>query len=219
MKFKDIEIRKNKNRKKISFEISSHGDIIIKAPERCSKKYLEKIYEENYDSIIEKYNLLKNDRNLLKLDTGFKIPYRGGKLTIEIRIAKGNYEINNQKLILNVGKHDKELIREKFIEFLRSETGKVVMELVDEYSDFFEDKINNIKIKKQEKRWGSCSSRGNLNFNYDLILMEEEFIRYVVVHELCHLYEMNHSSKFWALLQEFIPDYKMYRNIRKSVFY
>ncbi|MBU0727650.1 M48 family metallopeptidase, partial [Patescibacteria group bacterium] len=65
-------------------------------------------------------------------------------------------------------------------------------------------------------RWGSCSDRKNLNFNWKLIMAPIEIIDYVVVHEMCHLKQMNHSSKFWNLVAEKMPDYKELRKWLKD---
>ncbi len=67
---------------------------------------------------------------------------------------------------------------------------------------------NKITIKNLVSRWGSCSTKGNLNFNCLLMLTPDYVIDYIVVHELCHLREMNHSEKFWAEVEKIIPDYQ-----------
>lgn len=75
---------------------------------------------------------------------------------------------------------------------------------------------NRITVKNQKTRWGSCSSKKNLNFNYKLAYMPQEILDYVVVHELAHLRHMNHSREFWALVEQYLPDYRQRRNWLKE---
>ncbi len=83
---------------------------------------------------------------------------------------------------------------------------------IPERAQYYAKKIgvdyNNITIRKQRKRWGSCSSLGNLNFNCLLILLPNEVLDSVVVHELCHRKHMNHSAKFYAEIEKVFPEYK-----------
>ncbi|MEA4898051.1 MAG: SprT family zinc-dependent metalloprotease [Christensenellaceae bacterium] len=65
-----------------------------------------------------------------------------------------------------------------------------------------------VTIREQRTRWGSCSGQNNLNFNWKLIMAPPGALDYVVVHELCHLHEFNHSKRFWALVERFLPDYQ-----------
>ncbi len=75
------------------------------------------------------------------------------------------------------------------------------------FNKFYNFKINRIAVKNTSARWGSCSSKRNLNFNYKIIYLKKELADYLIVHELCHLGQFNHSKKFWALVSKTIPDY------------
>lgn len=80
-----------------------------------------------------------------------------------------------------------------------------------EYAKMLGVTYNRVAIRSQHTRWGSCSSKGNLNFNCVLALVPPDVLDYVVVHELCHLRELNHSPRFWALVESVLPDYRLRR--------
>lgn len=88
---------------------------------------------------------------------------------------------------------------------------------VREINHFYNFAYNRITIRFVSTRWGSCSSKKNLNFNYRLIFLPENLVDYLVAHELCHLQEMNHSAKFWKLVEKSIPDYKERRRQLKAI--
>lgn len=67
---------------------------------------------------------------------------------------------------------------------------------------------NKISIKNQSTQWGSCSSKKNLNFNYRIVFLPPDLVDYIVVHEICHLIEMNHSERFWKQVARIVPNYR-----------
>jgi predicted metal-dependent hydrolase len=73
-----------------------------------------------------------------------------------------------------------------------------------------------LSIRGQKNRWGSCSRNGTVSLNWKLMFLPEPIIDYVIVHELAHIREMNHSAKFWDIVQNFCPDYKRYRRYLKT---
>lgn len=77
--------------------------------------------------------------------------------------------------------------------------------------------FSKINIKNQKTRWGSCSRKGNLNFNYKIALLPEKLADYIIVHEICHLGEFNHSRAFWSLVGETLPDYRALRSELRRV--
>lgn len=84
------------------------------------------------------------------------------------------------------------------------------------YNQFTGGEYTRITIREQKTRWGSCSSRGTLSFNWKLMLAPPAVLDYVVVHELCHLKHMDHSREFWAAVEEVLPDYKEKRKWLKE---
>lgn len=85
--------------------------------------------------------------------------------------------------------------------------GEVFLQRSRYFAELLNVHFNRITIREQKTRWGSCSSKQNLNFNWKLILAPPEILDYVVVHELCHLKEMNHSPAFWHEVEQILPDY------------
>ena len=87
--------------------------------------------------------------------------------------------------------------------------------LIPERTAYFAARIGvtygRITIRAQHTRWGSCSSKGNLNFNCLLALVPPQVLDYVIVHELCHRIELNHSARFWALVEKVLPDHRVHR--------
>lgn len=95
----------------------------------------------------------------------------------------------------------------------------LVKERLQYFNEFYQVKIKRVSIKDQKTRWGSCSRLGNLNFNYKIALLPPEFADYIVVHELCHLLEFNHSKRFWDLVAKTIPNHlEIRRKLRKGNF-
>lgn len=108
---------------------------------------------------------------------------------------------------LGLNSHAKYLLKAK----------KQITQKVKDWNEFYKFDYKKITIKNTSTRWGSCSRAGNLNFNYKLIFTEEKLLDYVVIHELCHLQEMNHGPRFWNLVSEAMPDYKIQRHKLKNI--
>ena len=107
------------------------------------------------------------------------------------------------------------LTREKVIA-LAEKALKVIPARVEYFAKVIGVTYGKITIRNQKTRWGSCSSKGNLNFNCLLMLAPPEVLDYVVVHELCHRKQMNHSKAFWSEVEKVLPDYKEARKWLKE---
>lgn len=88
----------------------------------------------------------------------------------------------------------------------------IILERLAHWNEFYQCTYYKVAIRNQSTRWGSCSLRGNLNFNYKVALLPEHLMDYVIVHELCHLIEFNHSRAFWDCMERALPDCSARKN-------
>ncbi len=95
----------------------------------------------------------------------------------------------------------------------------LVQTLITKYQEVYPYKYTSISINNPAGRWGSCSSKGRLNFNYRIKFLPSELAEYIVVHELCHLKQMNHSLRFWALVAKAFPNYQELRKTLRKIHY
>ncbi len=93
----------------------------------------------------------------------------------------------------------------------KEQARKIVLKKIEKINSYYKFDFGRVAIRNQKTRWGSCSNKKNLNFNYKLALIPDKFVEYIVIHELCHLKEMNHGEKFWDLVAQTMPNYKKIR--------
>jgi len=87
----------------------------------------------------------------------------------------------------------------------------LIMRKLAQHNEYYQLIWGRVAIRDQSSRWGSCSSRGNLNFNWRILHLPEELQDYIVIHELCHLKHQNHSASFWSLVAEQVPEHRYVR--------
>ena len=108
-------------------------------------------------------------------------------------------------------------IEKKFLEWKYNKLKEIIEEAIEKYTKLLNTEINYYKIKKLSSAWGIYHRRENyISFNIDLIEKDIESIEYVVLHEICHIFYMDHQKKFWTLVEKYIPDYKIRRKKLKS---
>lgn len=143
-------------------------------------------------------------------------PHYANKEVIEKFIAEKSTWIQDR---IDHYKTFKPLIQDSRANYLKQK--EIARELahkkVIQFNQFYKLNYKKISIKNQKTCWGSCSKKGNLNFNYKIALIPEELADYIVAHEICHLKEFNHSRQFWDLLAKTIPDYRLRRMALKKV--
>lgn len=104
---------------------------------------------------------------------------------------------------------DKNIAQHNYDDYLRYKNKAYILvsDRIAYFNKFYKFPFNTINIKNQKTRWGSCSMKGNLNFNYKILFLDKKIRDYIIVHELCHLKEFNHSRKFWNLVAKTFPEW------------
>lgn len=147
---------------------------------------------------------------------GAKIPFGDAALLLHIekRGSKNRItmqgkqdELGQMHLTLTTLTEKQEQLRSAAVMFFRNYAKTVLSKKTLEFAKKMGVEPKRITIKEQKTRWGSCSSKGNINYNWKLIMMPEKISDYIVVHELAHLKHMDHSHSFWAEVQRILPDY------------
>ena len=131
-------------------------------------------------------------------------------------IEKGMKKVKERQEKTREELQDVQRLTMQEIEQLADRALEVIPKRVAYYAEKTGVTYGRITIRNQKTRWGSCSQKGNLNFNCLLMLAPPEVVDYVVVHELCHRKEMNHSPRFWAEVEKVLPDYKIRRQWLKD---
>lgn len=194
--------------------------------------YVQKVnanqIEIQYDTVSILCDVKKSNRKsyALEIEPGgkviMKVPMHPSKQVIHQFLAeKENWiKIKYQKQC-EAGMHQKEQgLTEQQKKALEDRYRKAAKEYIPKrvafYQSFMSGSYERITIRDQKTRWGSCSSKGTLSFNWRLMLAPPAVLDYVVVHELCHLMHMNHSKAFWNAVEEIMPDYKIHRKWLKE---
>lgn len=110
----------------------------------------------------------------------------------------------------------KRSVRKDYLEH-KERARTIAHERLAHFNQYYQFSFNRVSIRSQKTRWGSCSKQGNLNFNYKIALLPDHLVDYIIVHELCHLEEFNHSQDFWNLVASAIPNHKALRAELKKV--
>lgn len=127
--------------------------------------------------------------------------------------SRGVTRIENGEIIVSGSSTN---IGNKLLPFLKKELAEHAMKLIKIHTSSMDLKFTKLDIRNTNSRWGSCSSTGRIMLSLRLIMCPYDIIEYVIVHELCHLFEMNHSKRFWSLVEKYYPAHKQARQWLKK---
>jgi len=205
-----IQIKRLRNARALRLRVLDDGRVTVTAPLRMSERVIQDFIHEHQSWIAEHRQTaeLKQQALTKQRDALF---FRGQELPFRLAISqtkKPGVELQNNQIIVTAKNEDHTQIRPILEKWYRQEAEKRFKARVPLLSDLVNKEVKNVTIRSQRTRWGSCSSRNTISLNWLLIMAPDRVSDYVIYHELAHLTHMNHSNRFWQLVEEYDPNYK-----------
>ena len=203
------------HRKSIAILVDNDGKVIVRAPHHVSQKCIQEFVDEKTAWIRAKQTQAQLRPPRVKtFRDGEKFWYLGKEYPLKIiPHASPSLRLEDRFYISQKALPQ---ARQVFTDWYRGQARKVITVKVEKYAGQYGFKYQRIRISSARTRWGSCSTRGSLNFSWRLVMTPRSIIDYVVVHELVHLWEQNHSRRFWSKVGEILPDYQSRRQWLKK---
>ncbi len=203
-------LKRSARAKNVWLRIGIGTGLEVVAPEKMPLRELGGVLEKKSSWIQRHLSRLEKTgvRSRRVLKDGSALPYMGEERPLRVLVSRGMLtavRLINGEIVAAVPEDDQELLVSALMDWYRKMARKVIVDKVGRLANGH--KVGRIMIKDQKTRWGSCSSKGNLNFNWRLIMAPPKVIDYLVVHELTHLEHPNHSKRFWNKVAKRFPDY------------
>ncbi len=203
------------NRQSISVTVLLNNEVIVRAPKSFVKQQIDNFMMQK-DAWIKK--IIKNNNKFrikpLEIIQGEKIHYLGQVLCLKLITDSSKKKLSimlegsSLKIVGSKENMLPDIVKKELKKWFVNRAKDIIIDRVHVHAENMNLSYNQVRIKTLKSRWGSCSNLKNLNFNWVLMMCPMAVLDYVVIHELAHLVHMNHSSKFWDLVEDYCPDYK-----------
>ena len=213
-------LKRTRRRRSIGLQVDDRG-LTVAMPLRASEKWLHTVLQEKADWVLKKLaNWQERKPALPQWVDGESVLFRGETLTL--RIVPSLFDtppiLQGLHLIVHVSGKNNPAAVEKIVEYwYRREALQLFTECVEHFVPLMNVKPQEIKISAAHTQWGSCTARGTVRLNWQLVKMPLHLVDYVVVHELAHLRELNHSEAFWRVVGSACPDYAKLRSELRAI--
>ena len=205
-----VTIKYRRKMKNIYLKVEKNADVVVSAPPRTPNYLIKKLIRENTDEIkLRRNNILTNGYTVKQYVTGEKHIIFGKEFVLEVRLGNKNVvKLSDDKIILVI--KDKDQDREQIVtSYLRKVLYNKALEFSNKYEKIMGVHAEQLRIKKMKTRWGTCNIEAKrIWINYELIKYPIECLEHIVVHELTHLLETNHTPRFYALLGKYYPNFR-----------
>lgn len=219
-----------KKRKTVEIKIDLDTTVRVSAPKGANEEDVIDIIKSKLPMISKKLKSLMETPTGAKekeYKCGEKFLYLGTEYPIQIiideNVEKNKVSFEQNIFFITIKNCGEAAIKSTMENFYKKECNKIIQKRISYYQKYFNIKPKVIRIEESSKKWGSCNSNRNIDFNWRLAMAPIEIIDYIVVHEMCHMVHMNHSKSFWRLVGKIIPDYKkrsewlQYNNFRMNI--
>lgn len=195
------------NRRSLALTIDERGELIVHAPKSMPLYQIIDFIDKKQSWISTKTNQLNSVLQKNKYIVNYEeIFFLGKRYKVVETIGVENPYITNQTLLIentkNINKK-KQTLRQWYM----MNTEQILIPRIQKLSQSMKLDFSSIKIINSKAKWGMCDSKRNLYFNWKLLMLSAELIDYVIIHELSHILEMNHSSKFWEIVKSVLPNF------------
>lgn len=216
----EIKVRRSANIKYLRIRMAPGRGIWVSVPFGVSRKQTEKFLEENRDWIVQN----RKNMEVYEQDTGVGLKIGAEIQTkmhtlkiVETKQLKPSYKIEQNIITLGIPEkvefnRIEKIVRQFLLEIYAMESRQYLPQRVKMYADRFGFKYGRLSFRDNVSNWGSCSFENNISLNIKLMKLPDEIIDYVILHELCHTIEKNHSVDFWKLVGKVCPDYAVLRS-------
>ena len=212
-----IEINKlvRSKRKTLALIVETDGTLTVRAPLRMKEADIRQFIQAKQDWIKRKQaQAQKEASSPRQYVDGEMFWYLGQEVPMRV-ISDGKPALVMDECF-RLTKSAQPQAESVFMAWYKRQARRIVTNRVEFFAGKYGFKVGKVRISSARTRWGSCSHKGTLSFTWRLVMAPNDVIDYVVVHELCHLKEMNHSRAFWSQVEAILPDYKQHRKWLKD---
>ena len=205
-------------RRSLSITITKNGELVVHAPKRLNMNDIMKYIAEKEHWIVSKQTEIQNKLNINKDVINYNDFLFLGK-KYKFQMIPGIKKIELTEKYLMIPYCDESLMLPKIKKWYIINATKILSERLEYLATVMQIDYASVKISNSKSRWGSCDSARNIKLNFRLIMLPHKAIDFVLIHELAHIVEFNHSKDFYKIIQSVMPNYKLQQKVLKDYDY
>ena len=208
-------------RKNVLLQALPEGQTRVYAPRQMRLRDIDELVRNSAGQIAQMHEKLDRqldvDRQAHPVAEGSAVAVEGAMKTLRLHQGRTRAEVRGDELHLWLNApEDGEAVRAALKSTLAALALERIRQRIGVFQPVIGGEFGRVAVRDQRSRWGSCSSKHNLNFNWKLIMAPPQVLDYVVIHELSHLHEFNHPARFWRLVEGVMPDYEVWKKWLKN---